>query len=88
LGDDAGHEASDAPRRDVPPAAVPPKQERRKMDGERTLLKGILSPDADFEVMVTGPVGVKEIERLIRKLEFDKEILAEKSTTVTSGDED
>jgi hypothetical protein len=28
-------------------------------------------------VIVTGQVGVKEIERLIKKLELDKEILAE-----------
>jgi len=27
--------------------------------------------------IVSGPVGVKEIERLITKLELDKEILAE-----------
>lgn len=88
LGDDAGHEASDTPRRDVPPAAAPPKQERRKMDGERTLLKGILSADADFEILVSGPVGVKEIEMLMRKLEIDKEILAQKSTRISNGDDD
>jgi hypothetical protein len=59
------------------------------MEGERTLLKGILSSDADFEVLVSGPVGVKEIERLIRKLEFDKENLAERSVKpVTEPDED
>lgn len=67
-------------QRVTPPPAPSPKKEREKMDGERTLLKGILSSEADFEVLVSGPVGVKEIERLIRKLEFDKEILAEKST--------
>ena len=43
--------------------------------------------DSDFEVLVSGPVGVKEIERLIRRLEFDKEILAEKSAGTVADDE-
>lgn len=30
-------------------------------------------------VVVSGPVGVKEIERLIKKLEMDKDILAEQA---------
>lgn len=52
------------------------------MESERTLMKGILSSEADFEVLVSGPVGVKEIDRLIQKLELDKEIIAEKSAKV------
>ena len=47
------------------------------MAGERELTAGLLSKDASFRLVVTGQVGVKEIERLIRKLEIDKEILAE-----------
>ena len=47
------------------------------MDGERELVAGLLSKDANFRVIVSGTVGVKEIERLISKLELDKEILAE-----------
>jgi len=31
-------------------------------------------------LIVTGNVGVKEIERLIKKLELDKEILAEQDS--------
>jgi hypothetical protein len=38
---------------------------------------GLLSKDANFRMIVSGPVGVKEIERLIKKLELDKENLAE-----------
>lgn len=38
---------------------------------------GLLSKDASFRLIVTGQIGVKEIERLIAKLEIDKEILAE-----------
>ncbi|MTD93390.1 hypothetical protein GIW81_03450 [Hyphomicrobium sp. xq] len=80
LEDDASDEVPAVQPRTSPSHSAPPKKEREKMEGERTLLKGILSSEADFEVIVTGPVGVKEIERLVRKLEFDKEILAEKST--------
>jgi hypothetical protein len=42
-----------------------------------TSTTGLLSKDANFRLIVSGPVGVKEIERLIQKLELDKEILAE-----------
>lgn len=49
-------------------------QDRR---GERELVAGLLSKEASFRVVVQGVVGVKEIERLIRKLELDKEILAD-----------
>jgi hypothetical protein len=37
------------------------------------LTTGLLAKD----VSVTGAIGVKEIERLIQKLEIDKEILAD-----------
>ena len=47
------------------------------MTGERELTTGLFSKDANFRLLVTGTVGVKEIERLIAKLELDKEILAE-----------
>jgi hypothetical protein len=61
----------------------PPSTKGKLMDGERELTAGLLSKDANFRVIVTGHVGVKEIERLIRKLEFDKEILADQ----TEGDD-
>jgi hypothetical protein len=47
------------------------------MAGERELTTGLLSKDASFRLIVSGQVGVKEIERLIKKLELDKEILAD-----------
>lgn len=50
------------------------------MQGERELTTGLLSKDASFRLIVTGQVGVKEIERLIKKLELDKEILAEQDS--------
>jgi hypothetical protein len=49
------------------------------MEGERELTTGLLSKAASFRLIVSGPVGVREIERLIKKLELDKEILADES---------
>lgn len=46
-------------------------------EGERELTTGILSKEAGFRLVVSGKIGVKEIERLIKKLELDKEILAD-----------
>jgi hypothetical protein len=48
------------------------------VEGEREFTTGILSKEVSFRLIVSGgPVGVKEIERLIKKLELDKEILEE-----------
>ena len=38
---------------------------------------GLLAKDASFRLIVTGKIGAKEIDRLIAKLQLDKEILAE-----------
>ena len=45
--------------------------------GERELATGLLSKDADFRLVVSGEIGVKEIKWLIRKLQLDLEILSE-----------
>ncbi len=37
------------------------------MAGERELTTGLLAKDASFRLIVTGAIGVKEIERLIQK---------------------
>jgi hypothetical protein len=63
-----------------PPPSPPADQVRREvkiMDGERELTTGLLSKDSSFRLIVTGQIGVKEIDRLIAKLQIDKEILAE-----------
>jgi len=44
---------------------------------ERVLQSGMLSKTASYRVIVSGQVGVSEIDRLLRKLEMDKEILAD-----------
>lgn len=75
-GDDGRPEADEPPAK----SAVrnpPPARRMATMDNERELTTGLLSKDASFRLIVSGPVGVREIERLIKKLEFDKEILAD-----------
>lgn len=53
-----------------------PKQERPVVMqvGERELVTGGLSGDARFRLIVSGVVGSKELGRLIKKLEMEKEI--------------
>ncbi len=61
--------------RDLDP---PPMRRSFEMaSGERELQTGMLSKTASYRVIVSGPIGVREIERLIAKLELDKEILAD-----------
>ena len=45
-----------------------------------------LAKDASFRLIVKGRVGVREIERLIRKLELDKEILADEGEQAVSDE--
>lgn len=52
---------------------------------ERILQSGMLSKQASYRVIVSGPVGTAEIDRLLKKLEMDKEILAD--TDPTPNDE-
>lgn len=59
-----------------PPPPLPPGK-AKLMANERELTTGMLAKDASFRLIVTGAIGVKEIERLIKKLELDKEILAD-----------
>lgn len=47
------------------------------VEGERILQDGILSREATYRIVVSGKIGAREIERLISKLELDKEILTE-----------
>jgi len=51
--------------------------DRRFFHCERELTTGLLAKEASFRLIVSGKIGVKEIERLIQKLEIDKEILAD-----------
>jgi hypothetical protein len=47
-----------------------------------------LSKGANFRLIVSGRVGVKEIERLIQKLQIDKEILADQNGGEDRTDDD
>jgi len=71
--EDAGDDGKD----DEPPPPPPNKDRHEPMEGERILADGLLSKTANFRIVVSGHVGVKEIENLIKKLELDKEILSD-----------
>ena len=60
-----------------PGMPLSPQGKVNLMAGERELTTGLLAKEASFRLVVSGKIGVKEIERLIQKLEIDKEILAE-----------
>jgi hypothetical protein len=44
---------------------------------KREMTTELLAREASFRLIVSGKVPVKEIERLIQKLEIDKEILVD-----------
>ncbi len=67
-------------REPLKPAHKPPSVEKREievMGDERVLTTGLLSKGANFRLIVNGRIGVKEIDMLIKKLQIDKEILAD-----------
>lgn len=76
-GDDSSDEVPDRRQPSVTLQPAPPANKVKVMEGERELTTGILAKDASFRLLVSGQIGVKEIDRLIRKLELDKEILAD-----------
>lgn len=82
-------EAEDEGIRDnlPPPLPLQPRGKGKLMAGERELTTGLLAKDASFRLIVTGQVGVKEIERLIQKLQLDKEILAEQDESAAPPNE-
>ncbi len=59
------------------PPASSPKREIAMEAQERILKTGMLSKGSSFRLIVDGRIGVKEIDRLIKQLELDKEILAD-----------
>ena len=81
--DDGADDGDDDGQVDPPPDAnagkIPPSRQKeiKIMAGERELTTGLLAKDASFRLIVTGKIGAKEIDRLIAKLQLDKEILAE-----------
>jgi hypothetical protein len=90
VADYLGGPARDDETPAVQPAArrpPPPTRGLAIMDGERELTTGLLSKDASFRLIVSGHIGVREIERLIKKLQFDKEILADEDKPPTGDAE-
>lgn len=65
-----------------PPPGSPPQPTIKGvtlMGNERVWSDGILSKEATYRVIVSGKIGPKEIDRLIKKLELDKVILQDVS---------
>jgi hypothetical protein len=85
--DELGDENSSDPPPPPPPPPPPAGQKATLMAGERELTAGLLSKGSNFRLIVSGQIGVKEIERLIAKLEIDKEILAEADDDEPEGDD-
>lgn len=71
--------------RNPPPPPPGQRRERQMAQGERVLTSGLMSRESTFEIIVTGRVGVKEIETLIRKLEIDKDLLADEDEATSSS---
>lgn len=82
-GDDEGPEDEIPPEDPLPPE----KKVKKLMAGERELSSGLLSKEANYRVIVSGEVGLKEINRLIAKLTLDKEILADKDDDDSEDEE-
>lgn len=70
----SGDEEQEALRRHSPATG-----KAKLMAGEREITTGLLSKEASFRLIVSGHIGVKEIDRLIAKLNLDKEILADEN---------
>jgi hypothetical protein len=68
-----------AEERRTPPPEISASQrlDTPLAQGERVLTTGMLAKGATFKLIVSGHVGPRELDRLIRKLELDKEILAD-----------
>jgi len=67
-------------QKDDPNASAPPRLPAGATASpgeERMLTTGLLAKGASFKLFVSGRVGAKEIDILIRKLQLDKEILAD-----------
>ena len=55
----------------------PLKSTTELMAGERILQDGILSQNTKYRIIVSGKISTKELDRLIKKLQMDREILSE-----------
>jgi len=77
-----GSDARPSPGRPAgPPIAGLP------MNGERELLRGALSRDASYRLLVSGDVGPKELGRIIKLLEAQKAILEDETDAQGQGEE-
>lgn len=70
-------EDRNAPEDDFGPIIERERRKVRPMEGERVLADGLLSKTATYRLIVSGEIGPREIDRLIKKLMVDREILSE-----------
>jgi hypothetical protein len=85
----SGESADDGEDDAKPPPPPPPKTKRLIVEGdERELTTGLLSKGTSFRLIVSGKIGPKEIDTLIKKLEIDKEILAALDDNEAKVDDD
>jgi hypothetical protein len=72
---------SSSERRHVANIAVPEPQfhtaHRRELVGEREWLRGLLSRDVGYRLLVSGDLGAEEVSKLIKILEAQKAILSD-----------
>jgi hypothetical protein len=54
---------------------------------EREHSRGPLSKDTWYRLIVIGPIGVREIDRLIQRLEIDRDILKEGAAALSGKEE-
>jgi len=90
LGPEDYHGSNDASETGGPPGMTEQTQQSAKppiqqiIQGERELFRFPLSADSSVRVFVSGPTGPKEIEKLIKVLQLQKELLTE---TNSEGDD-
>lgn len=60
------------------PHSKPKRVERQAnaLSDEREIMAGVLSRDVSFRLLASGSIGVREIDLFIRRLELEREILA------------
>jgi hypothetical protein len=71
-----------APAAPPPPTTAPSDQiAAPPTDTEREFLRGVLSRDASYRLLVSGDIGPKELGRMIKLLETQKAILDDDADT-------
>jgi hypothetical protein len=79
-GEDFSREANGTPnpQQPIPERTPPPQPAAAQLNpGEQELFRSKLSPQSTVRVLITGPAGPKEIDKLVRLLQLQKEVMQE-----------